>query len=288
MIKPQYIDPKIEQVFSDYIVQPFQNPGLFDPELLPVDRLFLFYGQQGIGTSSMLESLCAKYKLRYSIMTITKNSEDFLEQFLKFKEKPENVAPILILRKGYNLKFHREPRVLDLRANIKSHYFILVEDIDKPEDGPFYEQFKRRIVVNLPEKDFYISLLKYYFTRWANHWKETKVNLSEEDVDKLGLFSSYCTPSDVKKFCQSIFDKIRKNPAELDMNFVESNKLLFEPFGIPKVYCIADKDGKMIQGMFDVGFNDNGLSYEESLKRSDRKKRSRTTEPDGGELSMGI
>ena len=79
-----FIDKRTRRVFERQIVRAYTQPSLFHPEILPMKRLFLFYGQPGSGLDDAIFSLLNEYNLQYTELNVTRNPIPLKEQFEQF------------------------------------------------------------------------------------------------------------------------------------------------------------------------------------------------------------
>jgi hypothetical protein len=165
---------------------------------------------------------------------------------------------ILILDNVDKLLYYNNPNINHLKKLDNYLFVVCLTHEFCNNQFAFWVQFKNKLSVKLPSLEFYTSLLKYYFGKWATHWKHSKVLLSEEDYTTLAKYCAYCTSKDVAKFTQNVFYKIiyDENATDITLSFLENkdNMLLFTPFD-EYTYCIINEDKSKIQKRFDPADN---------------------------------
>jgi hypothetical protein len=278
---PTYLDPDFSKYFERKLVRPISNPLFQHKDLLPAHRLHLIVGQKGLGLKKMLTELCEQHKMPLTILTITENPKDFMESLEVFADNMPDTFRILLLRRGFMLKYHRDPRFLHLERFIKSHFYILVEDFDRPDpEDPFYNQFSERFVLTLPTREFHKNLLEYYFGLWKLTWKHSKMLLSPEDFDTLAMYAAFTTPADVRNFSQKVFADVSyahpETAIDITREYIEENHL-FTPFeNTPNEYSIVSCDRSRTQDKLDPA----------RINLDRLKRRKRSPEPESPESGV--
>ena len=68
-----YVDSRVRRIFERQIARALMRPNLFHPELVPMRRLFLFYGQPGSGLDDAIYSLLKEFDVKYDEFTATRD-----------------------------------------------------------------------------------------------------------------------------------------------------------------------------------------------------------------------
>lgn len=249
--KPIYIDSRLRRLFERQIARPLQNPKLWGNEM--INRLFLLYGQKGSGMEEAILQLILDNKIDFKDVKVTKDAKEMAEIFNNLKTN-QNFVPLLVIRKGHLLQYHRD--IFLIAHHLKRLTFagiIIVISEDVPDnENPFWEQFKSRIPMKLPNKDHYRLLLEYYFKRWEQSGSPavTKIDL---DFNQLAVCCDYATPSDVKHFVRRIIDHvIEKYPEErFEITNESIRDFMFASLGVKELLCITNKDGHALQAKYD-------------------------------------
>jgi len=277
-MRPIFIDSRIRRVFERQIVRAYESPTLFHPELLPMKRLFLFYGQPGSGLEDAIHALLTEYKVMYDEINVGRNPTPVKEALQVVKNPP---VPVLWIRNGHLLQYHRELflQTLDLaETTITSHLFIIVTGEEIPDEAhPFYQQFDARVPMGLPKKDHFRALMEYYFTAWQAHWKHSKMLLGADDLDWLSICCDYCTPGDVEKFVHKVFshvaDQFPEQRIDITRELLEdkNNLFMYESLGVAGILCITNRDGQKEQLKFDPEGAVDAKGLEEACERETKR-----------------
>ena len=275
-MRPVYVEPRLESLFCNVIARFLEEPTLWHPRLAPIPRLFLLFGQKGSGMDEAIVTTAEKYKIRLENVRVLPNGKFSNEGVLGGK------GHLLIIRKAHHL-LNQQP--IDFKKTITGYQFIIVvsEIFPQPEENHlFWDQFKMEniIIMGLPTKEFYRTLLEYYFTMWQAHWNHSKVALSTADYENLSIACAYCIPRDIKLFVQRVFQTIIRahGQEEIDvtLEYLEKNHM-YNPSGIEGVYTITKRDVQKIQRMYELG---GGVTGPADAPRDggNERKRARITE----------
>ena len=267
-MKPVFIDPRFRRIFERQIHRPLIASHLWGGQKL--ERLFLFYGQHGSGMEEAVQYLIDEYKIEGSKnIRVTKDAVEMKHTFTQLKENKEFI-PLLIIRKGHLLKYHRELFLITHHLKkIESIGFILViaEEVPNDEETQFWEQFKVRIPNALPTRDFYKALITWYIRDWENSGSPILRNeknggtsphsshFADLDLDELAISCAYTTQSTVKRFMRSligfIIDQYPESSPSFTMEFLKDHGFLYPFAGSSSVLSISPIDGHVVQMRFD-------------------------------------
>jgi len=263
--KPIFVDARIRRTFERRIWRPLVQPDLWKGQKL--NRVFLYYGQKGSGMEEAILQLLDEHpEVKYTAVKVTKDAAEVKEAFTRLKKETVFI-PLLIIRKGHFLKYHREIFLITHHLKLLPSVgftIVLSEEVPNDEESPFWEQFGpgARIPNGLPNKDFYQSLLDWYLKDWAQcgspaslpapnapHWKQFDIDTAE-----LAVCCAYSTQSDVKRFFRRIIDYIidqyPENRPTISMDLLKEHGMLY-PFAGTSIMSISPKDGHMIQMRYD-------------------------------------
>lgn len=280
---PIFIPDNVKRWFEREVIRFLKEPTLWNNELVPPRRLFLMLGQKGTQMDLVILLLSKGITVEY--LTIN-DSEDY-SKFFEEDEKKEFKNHILVIDKVNLLfEYHANLGVKINHLKRLKYQFIICITTEYPNDQyKFWQQFKDRVPMKLPGPEFIKTLLKYRFTKWANHWKYSSVKLTEENYNDLVTYCAYCTSKDINDFTERIFRKIideyPTNNLDITMEFIENkyNQFLFTPFrNDDTTYCIVNEDKRIIQHRFDP-LNTNN-DDELIINNNSSKKRLRTTVTD--------
>lgn len=275
MIAPTWLDPKIHRFVDRHIIRAGKQPQLWHPDLLPINRLFYFYGQPSSGLEEATVQYLQSLKIEFAEITVSRDAK-VLEQELSRQFNPP--MPILVLRNGHMLKYHRDLFLKTLYLkDLTSYLFIIVLGNEIPdEEHPFYEQFDKLMVSGLPTRDFCEELIRFYFKSWSQHWKHSSVNLGDEDYRFLAISCDFCTPGDIEKFVQRVFTHVvdRYPEDNVDVNLSLCQEFMHPLNHQTGVYCITDREARKAQAKYDpdtIGSTEAPTEIEKP-----ERKRSRT------------
>lgn len=267
MSVPVYICPAVEYVVEKQIVRVLNEPGLWNKQLCPPNRLFLIYGQPG---TQMLKSL--NKLIDATVWKVTRNTEDVKKELLSLQKTEYKEGSILIIDKVHLLFL--QPYLFSATCMMKSWNFSFIIGISedpldsKEEQHPFWAQFKVKVCNSLPNTSFYKELLQFYFNGWKNHWEYSTTVLTDEDYTFLANCCAFCTPRHVKYFCWNVFSHIRNaypdEKIDLNIRLLKdvNNLLLFKPFSASaEDYCIINEDASEKQRLYDPTLRTLAISF---------------------------
>lgn len=271
--KPIFIDSRLRRLYERQIARPLKTPEIWGNE--GFERLFLLYGQKGTNMEEAILQLTLENDIGFKDVTITKDAKEMTEIFEKLKNN-NLFIPLLIIRKGHLLQYHRDIFLISYHLKrLPSLGMIVVISENIPDsENPFWEQFRMRIPMKLPKKEYYKELLIYYFKRWEQSKSPavTKINL---DFDNLAISCDYATPSDVKHFVRRIIrhiiEKYPEERPEIDDDFVK--QFMYASLGVKELLCITDKDGHLIQSKYDPEGITDAPTIEEADEREPKRHR---------------
>lgn len=284
-MKPVWLDPHLELLYERVFVRHKENPNLWNPEILPVPRLFLLFGQKGSGMLDAVNTLNLKHKLTAAIVKLSPVESLSAESMVNVREC-SNKVDLLVIEKGHFLLNHSKiyPISLNLKTLTQDFPFILVLSEFWPTRGehPFWNQFSRDriLLMSTPTKEFHRSLIEYYLLQWQNHWKYSKVVLSSEDYENLAIACSYCTPRNVKMFMRSIFTQIQRvYPSEtLDITPELLEKNYHNPTRIPGVWSICEECPDKRQRAYEMGGGFEASSASNAIPAAPKKRKIENSE----------
>ncbi len=275
-----FIDSRIRTVFERQIARALMRPNLFDPELLPIKRLFLFYGQPGSGLEDAMQSLLDEYDLKHDVISVSRNPQPIRTGLDLAQDNAAPKVPILWIRQGHVLQYHRELylQTLELDATVKRNLFVIVTGEEIPDmEHPFYEQFDAIVPTGLPNQEYCQKMLKYYFSKWKAFWKHSQTSLTDEQIEELAMYCDFCTPRDIERFVQKIFQSVQQaypeDKVDITSEYVldRNNRFVFDSgHGILR---ITDRDAQAIQLKFDPEGATTAKSAEESWEREKKRQK---------------
>lgn len=282
-MKPIWVPSELTHLFERIILRHKHTPELWDAEVCPVPRVHLLFGQSGSGMLDAVTELCRLH----SITFLTIEGSGFVDQCKgqmskamsyhidpkqfwcgtePMPEKKPNLD-LLIINKAEMLARHQElfESTLNLTQVLRFPFIIVIStEVPVPDQHPFWQQFEEVnwILMSLPTKDFFRSLLQYYLNEWETHWMQQAnciepVHLTEECWNQLVDACGYCTPEDARTFIHKVTRYILESTEpnicitwELLTN--RNLKFLYNPTGIDGVLCIVNRDTQHIQSYYET------------------------------------
>lgn len=275
-----FVDSRVRTVFERQIARALMRPNLFHPELLPMKRLFLFYGQPGSGLEDAIHSLLQEYDLKFETLTVTRDPAPIREAFQLAGDDKAPKVPVLWIRKGHVLQYHRELflQTLELNQSVKRNLFVIVTGEEIPDnEHPFYEQFDVVTPTGLPNQEYCQKLLTHYFTEWKSFWKHSEMRLSPEDIQELALYCDFCTPRDIERFAQKVFRRVQEaypeDKIDITLEYLQDKNNRFLTESSSGILHITDRDSHAIQLKFDPEGATTAKSVEESWEREKKRQK---------------
>jgi hypothetical protein len=256
-MKPVWIDPSLELLYERVFARFKQSPHLWHPDILPVPRIFLLFGQKGSGMMEAVNALNLKYKISAALVKLNPVEEVSAESLMNLQN---HKVDLLVIDKAHYFLNH--PKLAPLSMNLKSFtssfpFILVVSEVWPTPNNHFWSQFSRDriILMSTPSKDHHKALLEYYMLLWQNHWRYSKVVLSTEDYENLAIASSYCTPKDVKAFMRTIFTQVQRvYPSEcIDVTPELLERNYRNPSNVPGVWSICAECPDKRQRAYEVG-----------------------------------
>lgn len=256
-MKPIWIDPSLELLYERVFARFKQSPQLWHPEILPVPRLFLLFGQKGAGMMDAINSLNLKYHITATMAVLNPDEQISTKALLDVQQ---HKVDLLVIDKAHYFLNHGKlsPISMNLKTLTSDFPFILVvSEVWPTPNNHFWSQFSRDriILMSTPTKDHHKALLEYYILQWQNHWRHSKVTLSTEDYENLAIAASYCTPRDIKNFMRTIFTQVQRvYPSEcIDITPELLERNYYNPSNIPGVWSICAECPDKRQRAYEVG-----------------------------------
>ncbi len=120
-------------------------------------------------------------------------------------------------------------------------------------------------------------MLKYYFSKWKAFWKHSQTSLTDEQIEELAMYCDFCTPRDIERFVQKIFQSVQQaypeDKVDITSEYVldRNNRFVFDSgHGILR---ITDRDAQAIQLKFDPEGATTAKSAEESWEREKKRQK---------------
>lgn len=269
--KPIFIDSHLRRVFERQIARTIKTPSIWGNE--KINRLFLLYGQKGSGMTDAVLQLCVDNEIAYKDIVVTKDAKEMFELFESLKKRTDFI-PLLIIRKGHLLQYHQN--IFLTTYNLKQLKYpgiilVISEDIPGANESPFWEQFKHKYPMKLPNKDHYKKLLEYYFKRCTSPAVK-KIDLNYDD---LAISCDYATPADVKRFARRVIEHVieRYPEEEVEINDEMIKDFMYASLGVKELLCIINHDGNAIQNKYDPeGIRDVPTVEETEYREAKRHK----------------
>lgn len=240
MQQPIWTDPGLANLFTNTIVRSRTMAHLWHPTLAPLPRLFLLFGQKGSGMEACVMRLIEQHGVDFAEWLITPFAKVTQAGLANLQGQR---GELLVIRHGEHLPAHPDlfPVAFNLNAALDGFKFVLVISQQYPQSNAFWDQFKHRMLMSLPTREFSRSLLAYYFTAWAAHWTTSKMCLSDEDLDHLAVFAAFCTPRDIKLFARTVFTHVIDHNVDITRDLLEE-RFLHNTTGIEGVYSLTKDD----------------------------------------------
>jgi hypothetical protein len=298
--KPVWVDPELRTWFERNLVRYLKTPQLWDPDLAPIKRLVLVFGQPGCGMEAALQELITEHNV--SAMEIFADGDAHVtKQELLSAQKTDRREDLLIIRKGHFFTYHQALFSLTHRLRITLGHFpfiiVISEEAPNVHKSAFWAQFTNSmIMVNVPPKEYNKRLLQYYFRRWQQHWGDRggRIMLDEDDYDWLAVSCDYCLPRDIKLFVRRVFYHIiGRFPNEtfditravLEDQFMYNNHNL----GILSITQRETRyDYTSMASEAGVGVIEGSTTTLADLERKRESKRARVDEGEGSGLSGDV
>jgi hypothetical protein len=277
-----FIDSRVRRIFERQIARALMRPNLFHPELLPMHRLFCFYGQPGSGLDDAVHSLLKEYDIQFDEFTATRDPAPIRRAFELAAREDVPKVPVLWIRKGHVLQYHRELflQSLELAETVKRNLFVIVTGEEIPDrEHPFYEQFEVVQATGLPNQQYHRKLMQFYFDEWKAYWTQSEMKLTDDDLDWLAVSCDFCTPLDVELFVQKVFRHVQEAYPEQKVDITrelledKNNRFMYESLGVAGIYCITDRDAQALQLKYDPEGATTAPSVQEASERETKRQK---------------
>jgi hypothetical protein len=233
-----YVDPKLERVFEEIVLEPAKCPSLYHKDYLPRISNVLIVGREGVGKYEMLKELCLRNQLEFITIEIPKFEPEKVYRKVRNTVVKEN--RLIIIRHAERLvtrtrDLQTRKLAVDLKPCGNDVLFAICDEppSSNPSDplqGMFFQQFKALVCVTAPPHPVRKSLFTRHFAWLNSHLISLvgKVNvtvvLNEQDMTWLADCSAMATPKEILSYCCSIFRELvhlNRKPVLLDKEWIQ-------------------------------------------------------------------
>jgi len=284
---PVWIPPALNEAFKNIVIQAYTKPHIYHPQYVPLPWCVGFYGRPGMEKATVMQRLCMQYGLSnsYTLFTlkigecnkvlneiecVAKATSSVLASI---EDESEKLGPkhIILVDEADILCYEPDSeqallKSADLAKLCETNHVLLIGIFNRfPGEGTnvspwirevqnkFCAQFKALLYIEAPNASFRISLFKFYIESFVQHFnsvqeeRNIKVNLNEDDYERLADFSTFAAPENILVFMRKVFLNITNNPEikEITADYMED--FTSKRYGSPH---ICDYDAREVDNAF--------------------------------------
>ena len=263
--RPLWVPPNVGRLVKELILTPLQHPSMYHPHILPVRRVFLVFGRDGVGKKTSLIQELKENGIPSLVTTMVPGHMEhayagLLQASQAAREAKE--PTVIIVEHGEQLCF--EPRstivrrgAIELQKLVEgtNNFLVVLSDTPPATDDRdplqklFFSQFDKGVYAECPDQSFRAAFLRYKFRQYKRFVDgivnvNVTVDLKEEDFVEMAMLADYCTPKQMEVWCQRLFYSWHlpdKKDKAIDISLLqdEDNGYIFNVQGAPSIVLVT-------------------------------------------------
>lgn len=281
MEEPIWISTSLRNFFNDTLVNAYERPNLYHPELVPAPWRAAVFGREGVHKLKAITKMCTEHKYTFDIVDVKlggttaalRYMECCLEESKKELRRPDGGPNMFFIINHADILCYEPDNDASAHASLTFNRFaeqgiflIALFDRIPGEQDPqkttvwakeyqlqFFRQFQHIGFAACPTSDFRQEYFKYSINKFVNHMTEQQrqitLDLSEGDYIKLADYSTFGTIKNMVDYLRNVYNDVIRDDSIVVFDLDMMRHKMYVKLGIES---ICDYDSRAVEDSYSL------------------------------------